>query len=54
MDDKQQTNGAENPEKLTGLKKGRIKKNAAGIPAVVNSLQQVFSEAGVIRGSKHC
>jgi len=52
MDDKQQTNGAENPEKLTGLKKGRIKKNAAGIPAVVNSLQQVFSEAGVIRGSK--
>lgn len=52
MDNKQQTNGAENPEKLTGLKKGRIKKTAAGIPAVVNSLQQVFGEAGVLRGSK--
>lgn len=52
MSTEQQTNGAENPEKLTGLKKGDIKKIAAGIPAVVNSLQQVFGEAGVIRGSK--
>jgi len=49
---KKQTNGAENPEKLTGLRRGKIKKVAAGIPAVVNSLQQVFSEAGVVRGSK--
>ncbi len=45
-------NGAENPEKFTGLKRGKIKKVAAGIPAVVNSLKEVFSEAGVIRGSK--
>ncbi len=47
-----QNNGAENPEKLTGLKRGKIKKVAAGIPAVVNSLQQVFGEAGIIRGTK--
>lgn len=52
MDNKQQTNGAENPEKLTGLKKGKIKRTAAGIPAVVSSLQQVFGEAGVVRGGK--
>jgi len=30
--------GAENPEKLTGLKQGPIKKVAAGIPAVVSAL----------------
>ena len=45
-------NTAENPIELTGLKRGNIKKVAAGIPAVLTSLQQVFSEAGVIRGSK--
>lgn len=52
MAEEQQTNGAENPEKFTGIKKGKIKKTAAGIPAVVNSLKQVFGEAGVLRGTK--
>ena len=52
MKNEQQNNGAENPEKLTGIKRGKIKKTAAGIPAVVNSLQHVFGEAGFIRGSK--
>ena len=45
-------NGAENPEQLTGLKRGEIKKVAGGIPAVVSSLQHIFGEAGVVRGSK--
>ncbi|TDE18336.1 FdhF/YdeP family oxidoreductase [Dyadobacter psychrotolerans] len=44
--------GAENPEKLTGLKRGEIKKAAAGIPAVVSSFQKVAKEAGVTRGMK--
>lgn len=44
--------GAENPEKLTGLHTGPVKKAAAGIPAVIESMKQVFGEAGVIRGIK--
>jgi len=44
--------GAENPEKLIGLKRGTIKKAAAGIPAVVSSFQKVIQEAGVNRGMK--
>ncbi|MBD0256151.1 MAG: molybdopterin-dependent oxidoreductase, partial [Cytophagales bacterium] len=44
--------GAENPEGLTGLQRGKIKKSAAGLPAVVVSGKQVFSEAGVVRGMK--
>ncbi|WP_353717973.1 FdhF/YdeP family oxidoreductase [Dyadobacter sp. 676] len=44
--------GAENPEKLTGLKKGNIKKVAAGIPAVVSALEMTVSEAGFQRGMK--
>ncbi len=43
---------AENPEEHTGLKKGKIKKSAAGMPAVVSSLQHVIGEAGVSRGIK--
>jgi molybdopterin-dependent oxidoreductase alpha subunit len=42
--------GAENPEKFTGLKKGSIKTVAAGLPAVVSSLKQIVSEAGIVRG----
>jgi molybdopterin-dependent oxidoreductase alpha subunit len=42
--------GAENPEAFTGLKRGKIKKSAAGLAAVVVSGKQVFSEAGVVRG----
>lgn len=44
--------GVENPERFTGLKLGEVKKYAAGIPAVVSSLQQVYGEAGFIRGNK--
>ncbi|MCE6989256.1 FdhF/YdeP family oxidoreductase [Dyadobacter sp. CY323] len=44
--------GAENPEKLTGLKQGEIKKIAAGAPAVVSSFQKIVEEAGVKRGMK--
>src|ERR1043166_3602027 len=51
-EEKQYNDGSENPEELTGLKTGDIKKMAAGIPAVVSSLKQVFGEAGVLRGLK--
>lgn len=44
--------GAENPENHTGLRKGSIKKTAAGIPAIVSSLKQVAGEAGLLRGMK--
>lgn len=43
---------AENPEEFTGLKLGKIKKVAAGIPAVVSSLEKVVGEAGFSRGMK--
>ena len=44
--------GAENPEKLTGLKLGKIKKSAGGIPAVISSIRHVAGGAGLIRGWK--
>jgi len=44
--------GAENPERFTGLKKGKIKKTAAGIPAIFSSAKQVVGEAGAARGFK--
>ncbi|KAA0991704.1 FdhF/YdeP family oxidoreductase [Dyadobacter aurulentus] len=44
--------GSENPDKLTGLKKGKIKKVAAGIPAVVSSFEKIVKEAGMQRGMK--
>jgi molybdopterin-dependent oxidoreductase alpha subunit len=50
--DTSQVPGAENPEKFTGLKQGKIKKAAAGLEAVVVSGKQVFTEAGVLRGLK--
>lgn len=43
---------AENPEKLTGLKSGVIKKTAAGVPAVLSGFRHVLGEAGLIRGWK--
>lgn len=43
---------AENPETFTGLKKGKIKTIAAGIPAVVSSMEKVIGEAGLGRGMK--
>jgi len=51
-EEKQYNDGSENPEQLTGLRTGDIKKIAAGIPAVVSGLKQVFGEAGVLRGLK--
>lgn len=43
---------AENPEQLTGLKRGKIKAVAAGIPAVVSTIKEVIGEAGLTRGMK--
>ncbi len=42
--------GAENPEEFTGLKRGKIKKAAVGIRAVLSAGKTVFGEAGVVRG----
>lgn len=42
----------ENPEDFTGLKLGKIKKIAAGIPAVLSAFRMVISEAGLLRGNK--
>ncbi|HYH56970.1 MAG TPA: FdhF/YdeP family oxidoreductase, partial [Anseongella sp.] len=44
--------GAENPEKFSGLRSGKIKRVAAGIPAVVSGLKHVFSEVSPGRGLK--
>lgn len=52
MDEQQKHDAAENPETFTGLKKGSIKKVAAGIPAVISSIEQTFGKAGVLRGWK--
>ncbi|WP_118952627.1 FdhF/YdeP family oxidoreductase [Taibaiella helva] len=43
---------AENPEEFTGLKLGRIKKTAAGVPAVLSAFKMMLSEAGLFRGNK--
>ena len=42
--------GAENPEEFTGLKRGKIKKAAVGVRAVLSAGKTVFAEAGVVRG----
>jgi len=53
MSDQQQgTDGAENPDDLTGLHMGKVKKTAAGIPAVVSTFRNVIGEAGIGRGLK--
>jgi len=46
------SHGDLNPDKLTGLKTGDIKKSAAGIPAVISSFRHVIGEAGLVRGWK--
>ena len=43
---------AENPEKFTSIWQSKIKKVAAGIPAVVSGISKVVEEAGVVRGWK--
>jgi molybdopterin-dependent oxidoreductase alpha subunit len=52
MSDSNLNKGAENPEHFTGLHLGHIKKAAAGIPAIVESIKQVVGEAGAARGLK--
>ena len=51
-EEKKDIPSAENPETFTGLTLGPLKKVAAGVPAVVKSMQYVFGEAGVLRGLK--
>jgi molybdopterin-dependent oxidoreductase alpha subunit len=51
-EEKKDISSAENPEIFTGLTLGPLKKVAAGVPAVVKSMQYVFGEAGVLRGFK--
>lgn len=43
---------AENPETFTGIKLGKPKDVAAGIPAVISSAKHVFGEMDVARGMK--
>jgi molybdopterin-dependent oxidoreductase alpha subunit len=52
MSDNQHISGAENPDDFTGLRLGKIKKSAAGLPAVVESIKQIVGEAGAARGLK--
>ena len=52
MEKKELHDPAENPEEFTGLKQGKIKKAAAGIPAVISALKMAVSEAGVPRAWK--
>src|SRR5258708_12373785 len=47
-----QNPSAENPAALPGPQPRKIKKDAAGIPAIVSSLRHVLSEAGLGRGMK--
>ena len=42
--------GAENPEELTGLTKGKVSKAAAGFEAVISGVKTMFKEAGFFRG----
>ncbi len=51
-EEKKDIPSAENPETFTGLTLGPLKKAAAGVPAVLKSMQYVFGEAGVLRGLK--
>ncbi len=44
--------GAENPEKFSKLKRGKIMQSAAGMPAILSSAKMAFKEAGVVRGLK--
>lgn len=42
---------AQPPESLTGIKVGKPKMSAAGIPAVASSLNHVYSSSGLLRGT---
>ncbi|MEY4483050.1 MAG: hypothetical protein RL693_502 [Verrucomicrobiota bacterium] len=43
---------AQPPEEHTGIRLGSPSKAAAGIPAVLSSLNHVFSQAGLVRGTE--
>ena len=43
---------AQPPETLTGLRVGDAKKAAGGTPAVVSTFKHVFSQAGIVKGSR--
>ncbi len=51
-EEKKDVPSEENPLSFTGLTLGPVKKAAAGIPAVIKSMQHVFGEAGIVRGLK--
>jgi molybdopterin-dependent oxidoreductase alpha subunit len=52
MANEESPSGAENPEKFTGLKRGKVKKAAAGLEAIIATGKHVFGEAGIVRGLK--
>ncbi|MFM7725660.1 MAG: hypothetical protein ACKO7B_03080, partial [Flavobacteriales bacterium] len=52
MTEKENIPNPENPETFTGLKLGKPKEAAAGIPAVISSVEHVFGEMNVGRGLK--
>lgn len=43
---------AQPPEEHTGIRLGSPSKGAAGVPAVLSSLNHVFSQAGLVRGTE--
>jgi molybdopterin-dependent oxidoreductase alpha subunit len=52
MNEESEVPNAENPEELTGLKKGKVMTTAAGMKAVLSTAEMTFREAGVVRGTK--
>jgi molybdopterin-dependent oxidoreductase alpha subunit len=52
MEENDNKSAAENPEQFNDLTVGRLKKAAAGIPAIVESFKHTFEQAGVVRGLK--
>lgn len=47
-----QISGSQNPERHTGLKKGAVKKTAAGIPGIYSAGKNILNETGLFRGLK--
>ena len=50
MSDNTKLPDAENPEDFTGIKRGKLKDSAAGLPAVYSSVKHVLGEMGIKRG----
>ncbi len=51
MADKKKVN-PENPQNFTGIRVSETQKKAAGLPAVIKSVQHVYNEVGIARGTK--